>query len=233
MSDVAVPVKTDSAGQWWVQVRGKAYGPYSMEQLAGFVAEGRIRPATQVSQKPDGDWTEARGVTGLMAPLRSNVAANDTPAEAANVFVHAEIVSGSWMAFMAALESMGAVCDLAPGLWLVRTKFSAGIIRNTLANARARRPLRRDRRHARPLGLVQSWPRSRRAHLESVERRAARRSALTRTRTREATLRAMLPLIAAICCNCPFTRRAHAAVWPHQRVTKLNAMVLQLGWAEQ
>ena len=34
---------------------------------------------------------------------------------------------------MAALESMGAVCDLAPGLWLVRTRFSAGVIRNTLS----------------------------------------------------------------------------------------------------
>jgi hypothetical protein len=28
---------------------------------------------------------------------------------------------------------MGAVCDLASGLWLVRTRFSAGVIRNTLS----------------------------------------------------------------------------------------------------
>jgi hypothetical protein len=28
---------------------------------------------------------------------------------------------------------MGVVCDLAPGLWLVRTRFSAGVIRNTLS----------------------------------------------------------------------------------------------------
>jgi hypothetical protein len=37
------------------------------------------------------------------------------------------------MAFMAALESMGAVCDLAPGLWLVRTPHSSGVIRNALS----------------------------------------------------------------------------------------------------
>jgi hypothetical protein len=64
--------------------------------------------------------------------LRKPAAANDAE-EAANVFVHAEIFSGSWMAFMAALESMGFVCDLGPGLWLVRTRYTSGVIRNTLS----------------------------------------------------------------------------------------------------
>jgi hypothetical protein len=130
VSDVATPARTTSTGQWWVQVRGKAYGPYSMAQLMRFAAEGRIRPATSVSDRKDGAWVEARRVIGLTAALRAP--ANDT-AEAANVFVHAEIVSGSWNAFMAALESMGFVCDLAPGLWLIRTRHSAGVVRNTLS----------------------------------------------------------------------------------------------------
>lgn len=132
VSDVSTTLV--NAEQWWVQVRGRAYGPYSQEQLASFVAEGRIRPGTPVSNvSADSGWREARTVAGLMAPLRSEFVANDVAAEPANVFIHAEIVSGSWMAFMAALESMGHVCDLAPGLWLVRTKFSAGVVRNTLS----------------------------------------------------------------------------------------------------
>ena len=132
MSDVAAPVRTSSTtGKWWVQVRGKAYGPDSMEQLNGFVAEGRIRPATMVSDAEDGNWIEARRVIGLMAPTRAEIA-NDS-VEGANVFVHAEIISGSWNPFMAALTSMGHICDLAPGLWMVRTRFSAGVIRNTLS----------------------------------------------------------------------------------------------------
>lgn len=132
MSDVAAPIKTGAPTQWWVQVRGQAYGPYSIEQLGRFVEEGRIRPATLVSDSPETGWTEARRINALMAPLRAGEPANDA-AEAANVFVHAEIVSGSWNAFMAALEGMGAICELSPGLWLVRTRFSAGIIRNTLS----------------------------------------------------------------------------------------------------
>jgi len=131
VSDATATVKAVNAGQYWVQVRGKSYGPYSMKQLARFVEEGRVRPTTQVSTTPDSGWIEARRIVGLMAPLRSEPA-NDA-AEAANVIVHAEIISGSWNAFMAALESMGHVCDLAPGLWLVRTRFSAGVIRNTLS----------------------------------------------------------------------------------------------------
>lgn len=129
MSDVAIPMHAGAASQWWVQVRGQAYGPYSMEQLSAFVAEGRVRPATRVSNDPEGVWVEARKVIGLTKALEP---ANDA-GQAANVFVHAEIFSGSWNGFMAALKSMGQVCDLAPGLWLVRTQFSAGVIRNTLS----------------------------------------------------------------------------------------------------
>ena len=114
-------------------MRGQAYGPYSLEQLGSFVTEGRIRPSTLVSDKPQNGWTEARRIPGLMAPLRANDNSGDAATEAANVFVHAEIHSGAWNGFMAALEGMGSVCDLAPGLWLVRTRFSAGIIRNTLS----------------------------------------------------------------------------------------------------
>lgn len=134
MSEVALPAKADTAAKWWVQVRGKAFGPYPIEQMARFMAEGRVRPTTLVADKPEGgNWLEARRVLALRGLRAPGVASNDSQTEAANVFVHAEIVSGSWNAFMAALESMGAVCDLAPGLWLVRTRFSAGVIRNTLS----------------------------------------------------------------------------------------------------
>jgi hypothetical protein len=132
VSDVAPP-KIATASTWWVQIRGKAFGPYSLEQMARFLSEGRVRQTSMVSQQPDAGWTEARRVAELRA-MRTPKASNDTGvSEAANIFVHAEIISGSWMAFMAALESMGHVCDLAPGLWLVRTKFTSGVVRNTLS----------------------------------------------------------------------------------------------------
>lgn len=130
MSDV-VSLKTATANKWWVQIRGRAFGPYTIEQMASFLVEGRVRPTTMVSDNGKDNWTEARRVMALRG-LRKPAAANDA-VEAANVFVHAEICSGSWMAFMAALESMGYVCDLGPGFWLLRTRFTSGVIRNTLS----------------------------------------------------------------------------------------------------
>lgn len=126
MSDVVTPFETKATGQWWVQVRGRAYGPYSKERLASFVAEGRVRPTTLVTDRKDGAWVESRRVIGLPQ-------AGDGPVKGANVVVHAEIFAGSWNAFMAALESMGVICDLGPGLWLLRTPYSVGVIRNTLS----------------------------------------------------------------------------------------------------
>lgn len=132
MSDVATPSKTAAPGQWWVEVRGKAYGPYAQAQLSRFVEEGRVRPTTRVSDRPDGAWIEARKVIGLMNS-GAHRPANDAAPGGANVFVHAEIRSGAWNGFMAALESMGAICELSSGLWLLRTRHSAGIIRNALS----------------------------------------------------------------------------------------------------
>ncbi len=121
-----------ATAKWWVQTRGRAFGPYGLEQMARFLAEGRVRPNSLVSDKPDGGWTEARRVPALRG-LRAPQLGAEPPSEAANVFVHAEIFSGATMAFLAALEDMGSVCELCPDLWLVRTRFSAGMIRNTLS----------------------------------------------------------------------------------------------------
>ena len=72
-----------SATQWWVQVRGRAFGPYSIEQMARFMSEGRVRPDTMVADNPENGWIEARRVMSLRG-LRTPTPANDI-AEAANV----------------------------------------------------------------------------------------------------------------------------------------------------
>lgn len=130
MSDL-VPLKSAADTKWWVQVRGRAFGPYTIEQMAHFMTEGRVRPNTMVSANGKDKWTEARRIMALRG-LRTPTPANDVE-EAANVFVHAEILSGAFMGFVAALESMGRICALAPGLWLLRTSHSAGVVRNTLS----------------------------------------------------------------------------------------------------
>lgn len=132
----AVSAEPANTADWWVQVRGQTYGPYTQAQLIAYIGEGRVRPGTLVTQSPRGEWFEARSIESLMAPFRTPTPANAAHHghdEAANIFVHAEIFSGAHHAFLAALESLGPLCELAQGLWLVRTHFSAGVIRNTLS----------------------------------------------------------------------------------------------------
>lgn len=131
MTEAANPIKAIASGQWWVQVRGQDYGPYTFAQLSDFVTEGRVRPTTLVSDKKDGAWVEARRVIGLMAQRPE--AANDAASAAANIIVYAEIITGGFNAFVAALEGMGTLCDLRPGVWVLRTTHSVGVIRNTLS----------------------------------------------------------------------------------------------------
>lgn len=121
---------------WWVQTGGKAYGPYSAKQMTAYIAEGRVRPTSMVANSADGPWAEARTHDALMNAHAANrtlhTEQNAAIPLSANVFVRAEINSGS-DAFMAALEGMGLVVDLAPGTWLLRTRHSVGVIRNTLS----------------------------------------------------------------------------------------------------
>lgn len=138
----AGPTQAAPKAAWWVQVRAQAYGPYTDTQIQAFVAEGRVKPQTLVALSANGDWKEARAIPGLLAAGRT-FAAPPKPAEAApeekrsveaaNIFVFAEIHSGAWNRFMAALEAMGLVVDMAPGLWLVRTRHTSSVVRNTLS----------------------------------------------------------------------------------------------------
>lgn len=128
--------QSSARGAWWVQVRGQGYGPYSDKQMIGFVAEKRVRPNSMVAQTAEGPWAQAHTFPGLIeeeAPAARPVSAPKAALEAGNLFVHAEINSGAHPRFMSALESMGVVVDLAPGLWLVRTRHSAGALRNAIS----------------------------------------------------------------------------------------------------
>jgi hypothetical protein len=138
---VTQSAQTEPRDEWWIQVRGMAYGPYTARQVRGFIGEGRVRTSTLVSRDRNGGWNEARKEGAFAdaltqsrpAAANSNAGATESASTAANLFVSAEIHSGAWNAFMAALERMGRVAELAPGFWLVRSPFSSGVIRNTLS----------------------------------------------------------------------------------------------------
>jgi hypothetical protein len=130
----------DATETWWVQAKGASYGPYARAQLDRFVAEGRIRASTLVSTRRDGGWREAHSapeLAGLFAAPAPTPGFAPKAHEPANLFVFTEIHSGAWMQFMAALEAMGRIAELAPGFWILRTRLSSGAVRNALSQTLA------------------------------------------------------------------------------------------------
>lgn len=126
-----------SVQSWWIQVRDSAYGPYTEAQMRQFIGEGRVKGHSLISQDRSGGWKSMRETAQFADAFGASFSAPKTPVsaapDAANLFIFAEIQSGAWTQFMAALETMGRIAELAPGFWLLRSKFSSGVVRNTLS----------------------------------------------------------------------------------------------------
>jgi hypothetical protein len=129
----------ETVSHWWVKAGEKVYGPYTRAQMARFVGEGRVIASTMVSTNPASEWTEARHSQGLRTALheargafraKSGVKPEPGPA---NVLVWAEMNSGSSRRFEHELRQLGAVADIVPGLYMVRTTHTAGTMRNVLS----------------------------------------------------------------------------------------------------
>jgi hypothetical protein len=53
--------------EWYVDVQGKAHGPYSSSQLRHFATSGQLQPTTNVMLGGQGSWMPAARITGLFA----------------------------------------------------------------------------------------------------------------------------------------------------------------------
>lgn len=124
---------------WWVKTNEKVYGPYNREQMARFLGEGRVTATTLVSTRPTGDWTETRHCRTFNAALEEARGAFRTAKETrpeagvANVLVWADMISGSLRRLEHELRQLGAVAQVTPGLYIVRTTRTAGTLRNALS----------------------------------------------------------------------------------------------------
>jgi hypothetical protein len=124
------------AETWWVKIAEKVYGPYSRDHMARFVAEGRVKASSLVALSSDGEWLEARNSPPLQAALneaRGQFKTDEAAGEPANVIVYSEIMSSATRQFEYELRRMGAVAEVNPGIYLVRTTRTAGAIRNAIS----------------------------------------------------------------------------------------------------
>ncbi|MBI1211721.1 MAG: DUF4339 domain-containing protein [Alphaproteobacteria bacterium] len=122
---------------WFVSVDGKSYGPYTEEQVAGFVREGRVTPNTPVMRNRD-PWMIASLHTQF-APLFPSRQPPPPPSdvsekELAKVVIIAELRTGSSIAFEGAIAKLGSSYRLNHFVWLLHTNVPFSQIRKDLAS---------------------------------------------------------------------------------------------------
>lgn len=140
---------------WMVTVEGQAYGPYPLEQMQAFIAEGRIVAQSQVSQAGEAEAHPAIDdpVLGeLLRPAKSKPAAVSqrlTPAEpavsgkfgrlsdgdageASHFVVIADMKSRSINGLEEAIFNLGQAMPLMPQVWLLTTTQTISAVRGAL-----------------------------------------------------------------------------------------------------
>jgi hypothetical protein len=128
------------AETWFVKVSEKVYGPYTRDQMARFVAEGRVKPSSLVALSPEGTWTAARDFAPLQNALNEQRGQfkNEEAGEPANLFVFIDIVSGTGVRVEYELRRLGAIAEIQPGMFVMRTRRTAGAVRNAMSQLLSR-----------------------------------------------------------------------------------------------
>ena len=120
---------------WFVSVEGKSYGPYTEDQVAAFVREGRVAPQTPVLHGGE-TWMNASLHTQL-APLFPSrqpppAPAVETDRGLAKIVIIAELRTGSSMAFEAAIAKLGQSYRLNQFVWLLHSSVPFADLRKDL-----------------------------------------------------------------------------------------------------
>lgn len=134
--------------QWFVQVDGQPYGPFSDKTLWDFMCEGRVNAQSFVSQSANSNFRPVSADPGLMSWLAQvpKTQAPTTPAPQVRphaaaqaqvkptVFmIMAEVRSGRGMELIQTLQGLGTVQRIGDTVWLLRANATVDTVRNILS----------------------------------------------------------------------------------------------------
>jgi hypothetical protein len=142
------------SGSWIISAAGRTYGPYAIEQLRAFAAEGRLARQTLVARAGENEFRKAceePGLSDLFVPLKSQQGADVAPvvrrettvafgrseeslrAEGPSHFVIiADMKSGSITRLEETIATLGQSFAILPQVWLLSSVETANTVRNTL-----------------------------------------------------------------------------------------------------
>jgi|GEM_PF-3451909 len=135
--------------QWYVQVGGESYGPYTDDMMARFVAEGRVTATSDISADPSSGvfaamryedfarWSQAGhappGTTTAATPLKAaSIRNGPTAPKVTRHIVMAELRSGQSIAFLRQLQAYLQCTRIGDTVWLLDGAGDTGILTNAL-----------------------------------------------------------------------------------------------------
>ena len=144
---------------WHINIAGRVYGPYTGLQILDFVKEGRVAPHSVVRAGAEGPWITAiddpflvrffvaetqrrqpapAAATGAGVPVAATSQtyrrrASDV-AEERNLVIIVDVHAGNGSpgSLELAIQAMGQAYRVTQNAWILRSKRSAGTVRNEL-----------------------------------------------------------------------------------------------------
>lgn len=146
----------DAGGPWIVNVDGRAYGPYDVEQMRDFAGQGRLVAMSQVARAGKTEFRNAMDDPEL-APffVRPRPAPAAEPARLreparpatfgkerdgneqastglSHLIIIADMKSRSINGIEEEIAKLGTFCPLLPQVWMLSTEASVNAVRNAL-----------------------------------------------------------------------------------------------------
>jgi GYF domain 2 len=142
---------------WFVNVQGRAYGPYSEAQMEGFVAEGRLAAHSLVTRAGETEFRSAGdepvfatlfqqqqqlAVAEAVVPAEPAAAPissfgrhdvePDAVAERAHFIIVADMKSRSVQGLEEEIYNLGPAYAILPQVWILSTEQTVNTVRNLL-----------------------------------------------------------------------------------------------------
>jgi hypothetical protein len=141
---------------WFVNVQGRAYGPYSDAQMEGFVSEGRLAAHSLITRAGETEFHAAgdepafatlfqqqqKAVAEAIQPAEPAAAAissfgrhdvePDAIVERAHFIIVADMKSRSVQGLEEEIYNLGPAYAILPQVWLLATEHTVNAVRNLL-----------------------------------------------------------------------------------------------------
>lgn len=134
-TETALDLSEMDPAEWRVLVSDTVYGPYTLGQMVGFIAEKRVGPGTQVAEGDGGAFLPAQQHHPLVRHLKEALRPSSQPEtadEASNYLIIAKLSGTGETQLVSAMNRLGKFAEIMPGVWALRSSVKHARLREQL-----------------------------------------------------------------------------------------------------